>query len=223
VSGEAFWNPLPGTTGGGAGTGDFYGVHVTRLSNYVLTNEDPFPFDTENVDSDGIWDPGNPTVFTVQRTGWYFVGADITTLGTDYGGASNANLLIAILKNWDGVSAQLGYYIAVERYENGIATAAQLNSLLQLVYLEVGDELQLTLISAAGSSLLVESNPSDGVPSGYLTDSGPGTLSPHFYLVWAQGNGAPAGGAGEVLMADGVTPPEPLTNEAGTDWLYEDV
>ena len=30
------------------------------------------------------------------------------------------------------------------------------------------------------------------------------------------------GGGGEVLMADGISnPPEPLTNEDGTDWLYE--
>jgi hypothetical protein len=237
---------------GGGGSGDFYGVHVTRLSNYVLTNEDPFPFDTVNVDTDGIWDSSDPTKLTVQREGWYFLGANITTLGTDYGGASNANVGIYILRDWDGVSTQLAYYIAGERFENGFTSAAQLNSLLQLVYLEVGDVLELTLIGGAGS-LLVESNPSDGVPSGYVSDDGPGTMSPHFYLVWAQTDGAAAGstvhndltgrdvadahpieaitgladaleaasGAGEVLMADGITPPEPLTTETEDDWLYE--
>lgn len=40
---------------------------------------------------------------------------------------------------------------------------------------------------------------------------------------WAPATGG-SGGRWEVLMADGVTsPPEPLWNEDGTDWLYGEV
>lgn len=173
-----------GGGGGGGGTVAMVGAYVTRLSNVVIANNTAFTFDTEIVDTDAIWDAGNPTVFTVPATGWWWVGCDMTSLGTSYGGANNADLLYAVLKNWDGVSATLGYMIIAERFANSNGASAHLNSTASPVYLTAGDELQLIVINNGASSTLIESNPSDGVPSGFLADSGPGTLSPHFYMVW---------------------------------------
>lgn len=156
---------------------------LTRSSNIKVSNEQPFPWNTEIDDVGDTWDPADPTVITAAATGWYWVGVNITTLGTSYGGPNNSNVMITVLKNWDGVSIQLGYYVAWERFANTASTSAQGNSLLQMVHLEAGDELQVALIGATSAGLLVESNPSDGLPSGFLTDAGPGTLSPHFYLI----------------------------------------
>lgn len=188
----------------------FYGVHLTRLSNLVIDNEDPFPFGVANEDSGEFWDIGDPTKIVIPpgQGGWYWVGADITTLGTNYGGSSNANVTIAVLKNWDGVSTQLGFYCAAERFENGNSTLAYMNTLSpQLVELAAGDVLQLVLIGG-GSDLLVESNPSDGAPSGYLADDGPGTLSPHFYVLRA-GPGLPG--------------PQGVQGEAGSDGVVQTI
>lgn len=173
-----------------------YGTSVMSTANDTVTNEEPIPFNTELIDSAGMWSIGDPTKVHIPRDDWYWVGADITTLGTAYGGPNNTNVSIAIMKNWDGVSTQLGYYVAYERFNNEDGASAAGNSLLQLVYLEAGDVLQVILIGNAGS-LLVESNPSDGVPSGFPNDTGPGTLSPHFFVISARPGGGPKGDTGE--------------------------
>jgi hypothetical protein len=159
------------------------GVHVTRRSNIVVRNGEPVPFDAEVVDTGGLWNKADPTKLTIQRDGWFWVGADITTLGTDYGGPPNNNVQIAILKNWDGKSTQLPFYVVYERFANRRAELAQGNSTVQPIPLRAGDVLQLTLIGPTDDGLLVESNPSDGKPRGFVADTGPGTLSPHMYAI----------------------------------------
>lgn len=177
---------------------DFSGVKLTKLFNLSIANSTAFPFDTAEVDSDGWWDIGIPTKLVVPagRAGWYWVGAAITTLGTTYGGGSNLNVQIQIAKNWDGmVGTLLDATIVYERFDNSNGSSAHGNSTMGLVYLDDGDELELTLVGTG--TLLVESNPSDGLPSGYLTDAGPGTLSPHFFAVAAKGAKGDAGAAGD--------------------------
>lgn len=179
--------------------GSFYGCKLTSSVNYIIDNSTPLYFDTEMVDAGDFFDAGTDnTKIIIRRTGWYWVGANITTLGTDYSGPNNSNVVLAIMKNWDGVSTQLDYYVAFERYDNGMSGAAQGNTLLQQVYLEEDDELQLIVIGPTASGLLIESNPSDGLPGGFPTDSGTGVLSPHFFAMWATGHGptGPQGPAG---------------------------
>ena len=48
---------------------------------------------------------------------------------------------------------------------------------------EAGDELWVYDQTALGDSLLVESNPTDGEPDNFTQDAGPGTLSPHLFLI----------------------------------------
>ncbi len=170
------------------GGGGFYGASIRRLANLVIADATAFPFDTATDDPLGMWDLGDATKLTIPRTGWYWVGADITTLGTNYGGPNNQQVMIEVCRNWDGVEPHLDEDVVFERFWNKNGSEAHGNSTLQLVHLVAGDYLQL-LLTGSGSGLLVESNPSDGLPSGYLTDTGPGTLSPHLYVVLADRGG----------------------------------
>lgn len=158
------------------------GALVTRMSNLRVGNGIAFTFDAEVSDQYNMWNASDPTVLTIPWEGWWWVGVNATTLGTSYGGPSNLWTIIEVVRNWDGVEPHLDDNVAFERFYNGIATSAFGNSLLQLVYLKEGDRLQVLFSGPAAQGLLVESNPSDGQPSGFLTDSGPGTLSPHFYV-----------------------------------------
>lgn len=173
--------PAVPTVGGPLPTG---GVYITSLVNLIADADgtpSAFPFNHEPDDTP-YWDITDPTVITVPATGWYWVGVDITTLGTGYGGANNQKVMIQVVRNWDGLQPHLDDMVAWERFYNLNGISAHGNSLLQPVYLNEGDELQLILQSGGNTSLLVESNPSDGIPSGFLADEGPGTLSPHFYI-----------------------------------------
>lgn len=184
---------------GAAGASAFAGAMLTRLSNRVHANSTAFPFDSAAVDPDGWWSAGAPSRLTVPvgKTGWYIVGADVTTLGTNYGGTTNVNVQIQIAKNWNGVAGDLlNATVVYERFDNANGTAAHGNATASLVYLQAGDYLQLTTFNSNGADLLIESNPSDGVPSGYLTDAGPGTLSPHLYVIPAHGPAGPQGTPG---------------------------
>lgn len=214
-----------------ASSGAFYGVHLTSTQNATWADEEPLEFTAANEDSDSFWTVSDPSKITVPagQGGWYFVGADITTLGTDYSGPSNDNVQIAVLKNWDGVATQLDHYVCYERFNNENGSNAHGNSLLQPVLLAAGDVLQVVLIGSAGT-LLVESNPSDGLPSGYLTDTGPGTLSPHFYVLRAgpglpgpKGDTGATGAAGVVqsvvagtnVSVDNTDPANPVVSASG--------
>lgn len=173
------------------------GVQVRRLSNYSIANNTPFPFDHAIVDPDGWWDIATPTKLIVPggKAGWYWVGANITTLGTSYGGGSNLNVQIHIAKNWNGnETTLLNATVVYERFNNSTGGWAHGNSTLGLIYLDEGDELEIAFIGT--EPLLVESNPSDGLPSGYLNDEGPGTLSPHFYAILAESPPGPTGPSG---------------------------
>lgn len=179
--------------------GDFAGVKVTRLSNVTVANNAAVVFDAEIADPDGWWSAAAPTKLIVPagKGGWYWVGADITTLGTTYGGPANTDVQLCVEKNWDGTQPTLlASCVAYQRYSHGNGTSARAETLLQPILLAAGDELQLALIGPTSGGLLVESNPSDGLPSGYLTDDGPGTLSPHFFAIPATGPAGPQGAPG---------------------------
>jgi hypothetical protein len=170
------------------------GCIINRLSNHVVSTNVVFPFGQALYDSTGgsMWTAGSPSKIVIPagvgNSKLWVIGADITTLGTSYGGTGNQRVILEIVKNWPGneaVNPHLNYEVAGERFWNENAASAYLNSIsFHPVLLNEGDELEL-LVTGSGSDLLVESNPSDGVPSGYLTDDGPGTLSPRFYaFLW---------------------------------------
>lgn len=86
-------------------------------------------------------------------------------------------------------------------------------------------ELIDTAGAAPGDALVYDNATDEYAPSDVVLAVVAGTnvtvdsTDPKRPVVSATGGG---GGAGEVLMQDGVTnPPVPLTNEAGTDWLYQ--
>lgn len=164
-------------------------AYLTRLTNVVIADDTAFSWDTARLmnTSYASWTIGDPTKLYIDRTGWYFVGADITTLGTSYGGADNSDWLACIGKN--GIA--LANTQIAERHRASTAVNADLMSIGTPMYLLDTDYLQLYLQNANAANILVESNPSDGLPSGYLTDAGPGTISPHLYLI-AMGGGAPS-------------------------------
>lgn len=209
--------------------GEFYGAKLTSLVNYVNTNGDALVFDTILTDSGGFVDlVADSSKITVQRTGWYWVGANITTLGTDYSGSNNSNVALSITKNWDGVAAYLDSTVAFERFENDLSTSAQANSILQQVYLTEGDYIQVVTYTSSASNLLIESNPSDGSPGGYPTDAGLGTLSPHLFVQWVGGYGprgptGPTGAdgtmtsvvAGDAVNVNSTDPANPIVSSVG--------
>lgn len=174
---KALLPPIAPLTAGEVGLGGF----VTRLSNVVQPNGEPFRFD--HVVSGDLWDPEEPSVLVVPATGWWRVGVDLTTLGTSYDGPPNNDVTISVVRNWDKSEPFLTSTVAVERFHNDPdGRVAEINSLLEPVWLEAGDRLEVILVGGP-EGLLVESNPSDGVPNGFRTDTGPGTLSPHFFLL----------------------------------------
>lgn len=161
---------------------------LTRLSNIVVTENTAFPYDTAIVldTAYATWaGEGNPLV--IVTTGWYWIHLNSTTLGTFYGGPDNSDWLHAVGRN--GIT--LADTVYGERNSSGNAATAQFISGGSPVYLEAGDEIDVyyTNLKSGETTLLVESNPSDGPD--YTTDTGPGTLSPHIFLIKMSGD-APA-------------------------------
>lgn len=161
---------------------------LTRLSNVVVTEDTAFPYDTSVVlDTDFVTWAGSGNPLVIVQTGWYWVHVNSTTLGTGYGGPNNSDWVHAVGRN--GIT--LADTIYSQRNSSGNAASAQLMSGGSPVYLEANDEIRVyyqNLVSGA-TTLLVESNPSDGPD--YTTDTGPGTLSPHIFLV-RMGGDAPS-------------------------------
>jgi hypothetical protein len=160
---------------------------LTRLSNIVVTEDTAFPYDEAVVldTAYATWaGEGNPLVIVQSR--WYGIVVNSTTLGTSYSSApDNSDWLHAVGRN--GIT--LADTVVSERHSGLSGASAQLMSTGPWpVYLEAGDELDTyyqNLVSGQ-TTLLVESNPTDG--PNYLTDVGPGTLSPHLILIALSGD-----------------------------------
>ncbi len=169
VIGAAIISPMPAEANLGE---TFYGVEISRSENAFSTLNVAFPFDTLRFGLSSMWDSAQPTRINIPLSGLWLVGADITTLGTYYGGTENYGVILEIVKNWCGVETTCPHLYADiigERYGNGSGAFAQMNSTSSIVELQAGDYLEL-IISGV---LLVESNPGDS-----------GTLSPHFYAYY---------------------------------------
>lgn len=159
-------------------------AYLTRLSNHVVNDGDPFPFDTERITTNATYftwtgTPGDPLVCVAE--GWYNLRGNFTSLGTFYGGSANTDWSAFIGRNGD----DLDHYVVASRKHagSGAGASADLLELSDDVYLFAADEITVSFSNNTGAgNLLIESNPSDGVPSGYLTDAGPGTLSPHLII-----------------------------------------
>ena len=154
---------------------------LTRLSNIVVANNAAFPFDHARVMHPGYcsWaGEGNPVV--ILRRGWYNMAGIFTTLGTTpYGGPSNDDWIAAITRN----GLALADFVVAGRHNPSNGAGADLMpTISDDVWCEVSDEIDVIFQNQSASTILVESNPSDGSPSGYLTDAGPGTLSPHLVI-----------------------------------------
>lgn len=160
-------------------------AYLTRLNNLVINNDTAFDWSKASVLNAvyASWTIGDPTKLYIDRTGWYWVGGDFTTLGTTYGGANNADWIAGIGKN--GIA--LANTVITERHYHSSGASADLMSIGSPVYLLDTDYLQVYFQNPNAATLLVESNPSDGLPSGYLADAGPGTMSPHLFLVAMSG------------------------------------
>lgn len=166
---------------------------MTRLSNYIVSNDTSFPYDTARVlDTDYFtWSgiEGDPLVCQIE--GWYGIILNSTTLGTGYGttgigsgtpAPTNVDWVHAVGRN--GIT--LNDTVVSERHTGASGASAQLMSTGPWpVYLEGGDELQTYYQNINAATLLVESNPSDG--PNYHTDTGPGTLSPHLIIIRGRG------------------------------------
>lgn len=159
---------------------------LTRLSNIVVTDNAAFPYDTAVIldTAYATWaGEGDPLV--IVQSSWYWLWLNSTTLGTGYGGPSNADWLHAVARNGISLDNTLP---GAARDSSGNGLSAQIMSSGSPVYLEAGDELETyyqNLVSGQ-TTLLVESNPSVGPD--YTTCVGPGTLSPHLILVKMSGD-----------------------------------
>lgn len=157
---------------------------LTRLSNRVHNDDTKFPWTTARVMDTTYctWAGGASDGIVIVQTGWYWVHVNITTLGTFYSGATNADYFVMVSRN--GITLDDTLIGASHSRPGG--EGASLMHTGSPVYLEAGDELFVYTQNADGSSLLIESNPTDGPD--YTTDTGPGTISPHFILVKLSGN-----------------------------------
>lgn len=167
---------------------------LTRFSNIVVTEDTEFPYDHAVVlDTDFFTWAGEGNPLVCQVDGWYGIQVNSTTLGTGYGttglgsgtaAPNNSDWLHAVGKN--GIT--LADTVISERHVGLSGASAQLMSTGPCpVYLEAGDTIDVYYQNLAGSSsLLVESNPSDG--PNYHTDTGPGTLSPHLIITTITGS-----------------------------------
>lgn len=177
---------LSGDLGGVFGVeGTTIVAFLTRMSNIVVTENTAFPYDHAVVlnTSYFTWAGEGNSLVTVTE-GWYGLALNSTTLGTFYGGPSNLTWLHAIGRN--GIT--LADTVVSERHDADGGAGAQLMSTGPWpVYLEVGDTLDVYFQNLVGgeTTIFVESNPSDG-PT-YTTDTGPGTLSPHFIVTTMTG------------------------------------
>lgn len=164
----------------------FPGVFLTRLANKVIANNTAFDFDTAWAINPlyGTWVIGAPTKIKVVTPGWYEVGGDFTTLGTNYAGASNLDWIAAITRN--GIT--LAEFIVAERKRagSGNGASADLMSFSSPVLLAADDEIQVIFQNQNAANILVESNPSVPPTSGsdYTTRPGSGAMSPHLYVVY---------------------------------------
>lgn len=160
-------------------------AYLTRLSNIVHNDDTKFPWDTARVMDEAYctWAGGATDGIVIVASSWYWVHVDITTLGTDYGGASNADYTVLVSRNGITLSDTL---IGAGHLRPGGAGAGLMHT-GSPVYLEAGDEVFVYTQNALAGTLLIESNPSDGAPSGYLADAGPGTIGPHLILVKLSG------------------------------------
>lgn len=167
-------------------------VILTTLTNRNLTDGDPIIFDDTRYDKDGAttpsgaWDVGDPERLTVPRDLTDCkVEVHLTTLGTDYGGASNANIVISVLKNWSGAGEYLSSTIAAVRWQNLDGVHAHLNELTQSIGdLANGDVLQVVL-ATTGGSVMVEANPTTtppAIPGDFDGEAGSGVIGTHFVL-----------------------------------------
>lgn len=156
----------------------FYGVQISRSSNYLNPNNSAFPFNYKKFGLDSMWNMSDPTKITIPLTGVWLVGADITALGLNYasiGGVDSSRQILEIVKNWCGNEATCPHLhndIIFERFEVQNQYGANGNSTSSVVYLQAGDYLQL-LTGGKFGTLLIESNPNNT-----------GTLSPHFYAYY---------------------------------------
>lgn len=158
-------------------------AYLTRLTNVVINDDTAFSWDTARVlnTSYASWSIGDPTKLYIERSGWYWAGGDFTTLGTFYGGANNADWIAAIGKN--GITLNDSYIM--ERHYHSSGASADLMSIGAPIYLLDTDYIQVYFQNVNASSILVESNPTDGPD--YTTDTGPGTMSPHLFLIAMNG------------------------------------
>lgn len=155
----------------------FYGVVVSRESNYLISANTALPFEVVEMGLSSMWDENEPTKIKIQQAGVYLVGGDFTTLGLNYaalGGTDASRVIIEIVKNWCGIESVCPHLysdVIFERFEIQNMYGANGNSPSSLIYLEAGDELEV-LITGKGSKLLIECNP------------GACVLSPRFYAVY---------------------------------------
>lgn len=165
-------------------------AYLTRLSNVVVNNDTAFPFDTARyLDASFFtWagSPGDPLVAV--RDHWFHIVGNITTLGTTYtngsgtSAPSNDDWMFMVARN----GLTLADLIVAGRHNPVSGGNADFFTIDDYVWIETGDEIYLILQNQSASTILVESNPSDG--PNYFTDAGPGNLSPHLVLVAVGGN-----------------------------------
>lgn len=168
-------------------------LNLSITANTTIADDTAFPWDVATVEdtSYASWDfATDPTKVNIVRTGWYLVGADITTLGTSYGGADNADVIALIGKN----GLTLDDTIIAERSDKPNSTGVGLFTVgPQPRYLEAGDYIQLYIQNVNANTTMLESNPSTPPATGsdYTNQPGTGVIGSHLYLI-AMGGGAPS-------------------------------
>lgn len=162
----------------------FPAVYVTRLTNIVLANNVPLAFDSAPAANAtyGSWSSADPTKLVIAKTGWYLVGVDLTTLGTNYNGPDNSDWVGAVGRN----GVDLAHLILGQRHDHSSGGTADLMSFSSPVRLTAADYLQLIVQNPLASGLLVESNVSVPPTSGsdYTTRPGTGVIGPHLYAIY---------------------------------------
>ena len=153
VSGQPAWAAAPAGEGGGATAASY--AKVSRTTNQSITSSDlttAVSFDTEDADTDGYWDAGSPTIFTIPEDGFYIVTAQA------YWAASSVFSHIGLFLALNGDMSAASRRVATQYWQQPSGTSNPRQNVTFAGKLSAGDTIQLHAYQNSGSARSIDAS-----------------------------------------------------------------